>query len=113
MNLVINDFVENAAYGSTICAERAAILAANAQGYRAFDSLAIIARGADFEASDVTAPCGSCRQNLYEVSQIAGRDLEVVLSTTKKDKIILTSIKELLPLGFGPRDLGIDVSRFR
>ena len=111
--IIVGSNVENAAYGSTICAERAAILAANAQGYRAFDSLAIIARGADFDTTLPTAPCGSCRQNLYETSQIANKELEIILSNTNKDRITITSIRELLPLAFGPLDLGMDVSRFR
>ena len=103
---------ENAAYGSTICAERSAVLRANAMGVRRFRSVAIIARGENFETTEVTAPCGSCRQVLYEISQISGCDLEVILSTTKKDKIIITTIKELLPLAFGPIDLGIDISKY-
>ena len=91
--------VENAAYGSTICAERAAIVKANSVRIRTFEKLAIIARGATFNTTEVTAPCGSCRQMLFESSQVSERDLEVILSTTQKDKIIITTISELLPLG--------------
>ncbi|MBU4501570.1 MAG: cytidine deaminase [Nanoarchaeota archaeon] len=105
--------VENSAYGSTICAERSAILKANSEGYRMYKSLAIIARGEDFDTTDVSAPCGSCRQMLYESSQISEKDLKIILSTTKKDKIIVTSIEELLPLGFGPKELGIDVKKYQ
>lgn len=103
---------ENSAYGSTICAERSAVLRANAMGVRRFRSIAIIARGENFETTEVTGPCGSCRQVLYEIAQISGCDLQVVLSTTKKDKITIATIKELLPLGFGPVDLGIDISKY-
>jgi len=53
---------ENSAYGSTICAERSAVLRANAMGIRHFRSIAIIARGEDFDTTEVTGPCGSCRQ---------------------------------------------------
>jgi cytidine deaminase len=105
--------VENGAYGSTICAERAAIVRANAEGKRMFTGIAIIARGNSFETSEVTGPCGSCRQMLYELSQISGCDLEVVLATSKLDKILITSMSELLPLAFGPKDLGIDIESFR
>jgi cytidine deaminase len=104
---------ENAAFGSTICAERAAVLRGNALGIRCFKGIAIIARGEDFDTMEVTAPCGSCRQVLYEVSQISGNDLKVILSTSKKDKIVITSIKELLPLAFGPLDFGIDIAKFQ
>jgi len=105
--------VENAAYGNCICAERAAILRANAMGYRRFKAIAVIAKGLDFDTKEVTTPCGSCRQMLYEASQISGKDLEVIMSTTKKDKIIISSISELLPLAFGPTDLGIDIKKYR
>lgn len=105
--------VENAALGSTICAERSALVRANALKLRMFDKIAVIARDKDFPTSQVTAPCGSCRQMLYEVMQIAGEELEVIMATTKKDKIITATIEELLPLGFGPRDLGIDISRYQ
>ena len=111
--IVSGSNVENAAYGSTICAERSAILKANSMGYRMLMSVAIIARGQDFDTKEVTAPCGSCRQMLYEVSQISEKNLEVILSTTKKDKIVITSIEELLPLGFGPKDLGVDIRKYQ
>jgi cytidine deaminase len=105
--------VENAAIGSTICAERAAILRANAQGIRMFDKIAIITRGENFDTKEVFASCGSCRQMLYESSQISGRNLEIIMSTTKKDKIVVATIEELLPLAFGPKDLGIDLKRYQ
>lgn len=105
--------VENAAYGSTICAERAALLRANAQGERQFLAIAIIARGETFDTTEVTGPCGSCRQMLYEASQISKENLEVILSTTKKDKIVITNINELLPLAFGPNELGVDIKRYQ
>ena len=111
--IITGSNVENAAYGSTICAERSAILRANAMGIRTFDKLAIIARGEDFDTTEVTAPCGSCRQMLYEVAQISERDLEVIMSTTKKDKIVIVTIEELLPLAFGPKDLGIDIKKYQ
>lgn len=111
--LISGTNVENAAYGSTICAERSAILSANAQGIRRFIGIAIIARGENFDTTEVTGPCGSCRQMLYELSQISNYDLEIILSTTRKDKVIITSIKELLPLAFGPVDLGIDITKYQ
>src|SRR3989344_2227386 len=109
--IITGSNVENAAYGSTICAERAAILRANAMGIRIFEKIAIISKEEAFETIKVTGPCGSCRQMLYESAQISERNIEVIMSTTKKDKIIVATIEELLPLGFGPKDLGINIKK--
>ena len=57
---------ENASYGNTICAERAALLKANAEGYRRFKAIAIIAKGENFDVDKPTAPCGACRQSIFE-----------------------------------------------
>ncbi len=111
--IITGSNVENAAYGSTICAERAAILRANAMGIRTFEKIAIIGRGEDFVTTEVTAPCGSCRQMIFESSQVSERNLELIMATTKKDKIILATMEEILPLAFGPKDLGIDVRKYR
>ena len=111
--IVTGTNVENAAYGSTICAERAALLRANAMGYRMFKAMAIIGKKIDFDTKEVSGSCGSCRQMLYEASQVSGQDLELIMSTTNKDKIIISSINELLPLPFGPKDLGIDIKKYR
>ena len=50
---------------------------------------------------------------LYEASQVSDSNLIVIMSNTKKDKIIISNINELLPLAFGPKDLGINVEKFR
>ena len=53
--------VENASYGLTLCAERAALAAAIAAGYRSFAALAVVAGG-----PALPCPCGACRQVLHE-----------------------------------------------
>ena len=103
---------ENAAYGSTICAERAAILRANSMGYRRFKAIAIIGRGKDFDVAEPIAPCGACRQVIYEVSSLAEQPMDVVMSNTSRQRLLVTTIPELLPLAFGPRDLNINISSF-
>lgn len=110
--IVTGTNVENAAYGNCICAERTALVRAVAMGYKRYKSIAVIAKGKDFDIQEVAAPCGNCRQMLYEAAQISGHNLEVIMSTTKKDKILISSISDLLPLAFGPKDLGIEVQNF-
>jgi cytidine deaminase len=102
-DIITGSNVENAAYGSTICAERAALLRANAMGHRAFTAIAVIARGRDGPTLTVTAPCGACRQMLFEASCVGRQDFEVILASTGREKIIVTTINELLPLPFGPK----------
>ena len=111
---------ENASYGMTICAERAALHHANALRVRMFEKIAVIARGEDFETQAPTSPCGACRQKIYEAAQVSertmntgGTSLDVIMSTTRKDKILIATIDELFPLAFGPADLGIDIKKYQ
>lgn len=55
--------VENASYGLTICAERAAITAAVAAGEKNFSSLTVVG-----ENKGYTYPCGACLQVMAEFS---------------------------------------------
>lgn len=101
--------VENAAYGSSICAERAALLRANAEGHQDdIREIAIIAYGKDFSTTEISAPCGCCRQMINEAAQISNCDIGIILCAAKKGKIGLTMISELLPFAFGPKDLNLN-----
>jgi cytidine deaminase len=87
--------VENASYGLTICAERAAVFAAISAGERKLEAVAIVT---DTEAP--TPPCGACRQVLREF----GADLPVVSATTQGWQVT-HPLSELLPFSFGPEHL--------
>lgn len=83
--------VENASYPLTICAERAAIARAIAEGERAFDAIAVV-------TSTGATPCGACRQVLAEF----GLDTRVIVADTRNRRITYT-VAELLPNGFDAR----------
>lgn len=110
--------VENAAYGPTICAERSAVVRANAEGKRLFRGVAVTGRPASASNEEwdaITAPCGVCRQVLFELTDLGGPDHDpwVVLGSPSQKQIEVTRVRTLLPHAFGPSDLGIDLARFR
>ena len=88
--------VENAAYGSCICAERTALVKAVSEGCRSFRRLAVMGNSADY-----CWPCGACRQMLYEFAP----DLEI-LAANKDHQFVKYTLRQLLPCGFGPDTLG-------
>jgi cytidine deaminase len=53
--------IENASYGLTLCAERVALFKGMSEGARLFTRIAVAA-----DTSDLTPPCGACRQVLWE-----------------------------------------------
>lgn len=87
--------VENAAYGSSICAERTALVKAVSEGRRDFVRLAVAGRSQDY-----CWPCGACRQMLYEFAP----GLKV-LAARGDGKYFACSLGELMPHGFGPKSL--------
>ena len=102
--------VEDATSRTGTCAERAAIFNAVANGAtKSIVKIALTGAGHDFDTEEVVAPCGVCRQALYEFSQLSGVDIEIIMSNTKKTKIIVARISELLPLAFGPKDVGMEI----
>jgi cytidine deaminase len=90
--------VENASYGLGICAERSAVVAAVAAGYRRFEVIAVAGNG----PGPVT-PCGACRQVLREFPR--GVELEVLCAGESGDELLITTIGTLLPESFGPERL--------
>lgn len=79
--------VENASYGLTVCAERAAIFAAVASGARAFRRMAIYS-----SAREVLYPCGACLQVMSEFC----RELDIILAGGEEGPIRL-KLTSLLP----------------
>lgn len=88
--------VENASYGLTVCAERAAVAAAVAGGARRVEAVAV-ASG----TPEPTPPCGMCLQTLAE---FAGPALPVTLVGARGARVD-TTLGALLPHAFGKRFL--------
>ena len=86
--------VENAAYPTTICAERTAVFAAVTAGEREFEVIAVV-------TDNGGTPCGSCRQVLAEF----GLDTIVLIADGDKNLVQETTVKELLPGAFTPDKL--------
>ena len=93
--------IENAAYTPTNCAERTAFFKAVSEGVKEFDVICIIG-GKDGILTEYAPPCGVCRQVMMEFCD--PEEFEIILATDVEHYDIYT-LKELLPLGFGPGNL--------
>ena len=89
--------VENAAYGSSICAERTALVKAVSEGHRDdFTRIAVVGN-----STEPCWPCGACRQMLYEFAPGL-----TVLVAQRDHSFVKLPLSELLTHGFGPKSLG-------
>ena len=87
--------VENATYGLTVCAERVAIFKAISEGERGFDAIAVVA-----DTDSLTAPCGACRQLVWEFCG----DVPVILANLK-GKTETIAMRDLFPKPFDASSL--------
>ncbi|XP_034935928.1 cytidine deaminase-like [Chelonus insularis] len=84
--------IENSSYPVTLCAERTAVSKAISEGKKNFQAIAV---SADLVHDTVSSPCGMCRQFLSEFG-----NMDVYLTNPTMDRILHTSVMELLPLAF-------------
>jgi cytidine deaminase len=96
-SVYVGTLMENASYGLTICAEPAAILAANSDGDLNLVTLAVVGGPPDQNEDEVLTPCGRCRQIIYEVSQLCQRDIRILCCNKLLSMVMETTIAELLP----------------
>lgn len=93
--------IENAAYTPTNCAERTAFFKAVSEGIKEFSKIVIVG-GKDGKLEDYCPPCGVCRQVMMEFCN--PNDFTIILAKSEEEYKEYT-LKELLPLGFGPNNL--------
>jgi cytidine deaminase len=86
--------IEIASYGATVCGERTAAFKAVSEGERDFRAVAVV-------TSNAAAPCGICRQVLYEF----GPEMTVILADPDGHVTWEGPLTDLLPMGFGPKKL--------
>ena len=93
--------IENAAYTSTNCAERTAFFKAVSEGERSFRAICVVG-GKDGILTEYAAPCGVCRQVMMEFCH--PDEFQIILATGREHYETFT-LRQLLPLGFGPDNL--------
>jgi cytidine deaminase len=108
--IAIGANMENACYRLGVCAEIAALTAA--QQAFGLDKIARIAvsgghlgPGGALSGQAVVTSCGGCRQSILEAAHVSGRDIEVVSSNGDGSERMASRISELIPYGFGPANL--------
>ena len=86
--------VENASYGLTICAERAAVCAAVSAGAQRFRRAVVVS-----DVDPPAAPCGACRQVLAEFGP------ELQIDGVGPTRSVSWTVAQLLPASFGKEQL--------
>jgi cytidine deaminase len=101
--------MENACYRLGVCAEIAALAAA--QAAFGLDRIARIAvagghvEGGALKGDSLVTSCGGCRQSILEAAQLSGADVAVISSNGDGTETRVDSISVLIPHGFGPANL--------
>lgn len=89
--------IENASFGATICAERAAVCAAvSARGPIQIAAIMVVS-----DASPPWPPCGMCRQ---VIAEFAVPDA-LIHCANPQGELMTVAFAELLPVAFTPRHL--------
>lgn len=89
--------IENAAYPTTMCAERVAIFKAVSEGETDFSAIAVV-------TSNAGMSCGGCRQVMAEF----GLDTQIIFADDQGRVAQELTVRELLPGAFSGRDLPLE-----
>ena len=92
---------ENASYPIGFCAERTALsAAASLASHEKIKAIAITAKSVKNPVLKPAAPCGICRQTIFEAENKHQQNIEIILTGESGNVYIFKSIKDLLPLHF-------------
>lgn len=104
-SFILGNNQENAAFPSGICAERVALFYAGANfPNKKVLTLCIVAKGDLMPASQLLSPCGGCRQVMLESENRQKQPIRVILVNQDGRTMVLDSVIQLLPFGFGRID---------
>ncbi len=95
--------IENAGYTPTICAERTAFFKAVYEGERDFEAIAVVG-SPEGPCTGYASPCGVCRQVMMEFCN--PKEFRVIVAKST-DEYKEFTLEELLPMGFGPKNLEV------
>ena len=93
--------IENAAYTPCNCAERTAFFKAVSEGVKEFEAICIVG-GKNGVLTELTPPCGVCRQVMREFCNPSA--FRILVAKSAEDYREYT-LEQLLPDSFGPNDL--------
>ena len=92
---------ENACYPSGLCAERVAVFYAWAKFPDVpMNTLAISVYSPNYEVLEPAAPCGNCRQAIFEYEYKQKSPIRILMMGASGKIIECSSLADILPLGF-------------
>ena len=94
--------IESASYTPSNCAERTAFFKAVSQGVREFEAIAVVGGPKEAKNLEYCTPCGVCRQVMMEFCD--PKSFQVIVAKNPEEYQVFT-LEEILPMGFGPKDL--------
>ncbi|MBK8350508.1 MAG: cytidine deaminase [Chitinophagales bacterium] len=99
--IILGSNQENASYPIGFCAERTALsAAASIASHTKIKAIAITAKSLKNPVLTPAAPCGICRQTIFEAECKHHQNIEIILTGESGAVYIFKSIKDLLPLHF-------------
>lgn len=96
---------ENAAYPSSLCAERTALFYASSRFPNVpVKTLAVTTLSNNELPGEFAKPCGGCRQVIAEYEDLSGKPIEIILDG-RASILVIDGIDTLLPFRFKEEDM--------